>query len=86
MEVAASPTFYQAVTDVLFKEMIISQTAVKEPELPPVQQVTVENAYIIRYAAGYVCWKVYDKINGSKHTNRDDLMACTLELVDQKWG
>ena len=34
------PAFYQAVTDAIFKEMIVVETAVEEPQLQPVQPIT----------------------------------------------
>ena len=39
VKVAALPTFYQAVTDALFKDMIMTQMEVEESDLPPVQPV-----------------------------------------------
>ena len=68
VKVATLPTFYQAVTDSLFKQMILAQTAQtaeEEPDLQPVQPISCEDANVIRYAAGYVCRKVYEKIRKS---------------------
>lgn len=86
VNVAALPTFYQAVTDNLFKNMVLSQPAVQEPDLPPVQPVTYEDANIVRYAAGYVCRKVYVKVKKSRRSIKDELLKSIIDLVDANRG
>ena len=86
MKVASLPTFYQAVTDNLFKQLILAQTAVEEPDLQPVQPLTCEDANVIRYAAGYVCRKVYEKIRKSSRPNKDELLQSITDLVDANRG
>lgn len=63
MKVAALPTFYQSVTDIL---MILAQTAEEKPDLQPVQPISCEDSNVSRYAAGYVFQEVYKKIRKSR--------------------
>lgn len=86
VKVAALPNFYQAVTDNLFKDMVMTQAAVEEPDLPPVQPITYEDANVVRYAAGYVCRKVYEKIKKSGFSNKDGLLESVIVLVDADRG
>ena len=47
MKVVSLPTFYQAVTDNLFKQLILAQSAVEKPELQSVQPVTCEEMLML---------------------------------------
>ena len=85
VKVASLPAFYQAVTDNFFKEMILIQAA-EEPDLQPVQPITYEDANVIRYAAGYVCRNVHEKVKKSRQPNKNELLQSVTDLVDANRG
>ena len=78
------PAFYQAITDAIFKELITIDTQVTESELSLAQPITYEDANVIRFAAGYVCRKVHEKIKKSRQPNRRDLLSCITELLEDE--
>ena len=58
------PTFYQEVTDHMFEELLTSTYSLEADNTPVVtEDITNEEANVIRYMAGYVCRKVKTKIN-----------------------
>ena len=83
MKVPHIPAFYQAVTDHIFKEMFVAITPVQERLLQPIQPLSYEDVNVIRFAAGYVCRKVYTKVNNSRHPNKEELLSCIMELVER---
>lgn len=61
----AEPTFFQDVTDRLFKTMVTRAFPLKESasSSTDTQNITYEDANVVRYIAGYVCRKVQTKID-----------------------
>ena len=50
------PTFYQEVTDLLFEELLKSVYPLEMENVPLVtDDMTYEDANVVRYAAGYMC-------------------------------
>ena len=78
------PTFYQEVTDLIFEELVQKAfPVVYEGNTSPAASITYEDANVIRYAAGYICRKVYDKIQKLSQSNKPQLMKCVMELLEE---
>ena len=66
--------------------MVLAKGTEEELYLPPVQPMTSEDANVVRYAAGYVCQKVYNKIEEPRRLNKDELLKSIIDLVDADRG
>ena len=55
----------------------------KECELSSADFITYGDANMIRYAAGYVCRKVKEKIIDSALLNKPTLMKCVMGLLEE---
>ena len=80
----ASPTFYQYVTDKLFRMMIkkeFSTETRREVEADVVEELSYEEDNALRYAAGYVYRAVRDRVL-TRHKNDTDLLLSLEELLD----
>ena len=75
------PTFYQYVTNEVFKQLFKQEfsfsSAALDTELQP---ITKEEENALRYVAGYICRKVRDKVESSKVSGRDDMLLCLSSL------
>ena len=79
---ASWPTFYQYITDVIFKELIKQQFPIKEVadkggDCP----LAFEELNALTYAAGYIPRALRNKLNKSAHPLKDQLMLCLLDLT-----
>ena len=78
------PTFYQEVTDLIFEQLLQANFPILQSEqTSEPASITYEDANVIRYAAGYVCRKIYDQIEKSSRPNKVDLMKCVMMLQDE---
>ena len=79
--VAASPTFYQFITDRMFDELIKSEfKIISGDKSSTYQSLTREEEMALRYVAGYVCRKVREKLQSSSLPLKDDMIFCLLGL------
>ena len=56
------------------------------PEAPAVnadQDVTYEEANVVCYIAGYICHKIFNKIQHLSLQNKDVLLRCLDDLIDK---
>ena len=44
-------------------------------------EITYEDANVVRYIAGYVCWKVLKNIEVSSRSNKQQLLSCVEGLL-----
>ena len=77
------PNLYQHITDLLLSKMVerhvdgVVTTNSKEDSIEPM--TTIEEC-ALRYAAGYVCKHLVDKIKKSSHQSKDKLIWCLHKL------
>ena len=79
------PTLYQELNDLIFEELV--RTALPIPHNDSVTQaapITYEDANVIRYAAGYVCRKIHDKLQTSTLPNKSQLTRCVMGLLEEE--
>ena len=68
----------------MFEDLIKTQYPVGKFEEPLVpEDITYDDANVIRYAAGYVCRKVMKKIEKSSSANKQNLMKCLAGLLEE---
>ena len=74
------PTFYQDVTDRLFEAIVTAAFPPRESSVESnlEQNLTYEDANVVRYVAGYVCRKVREKLS---HENKGELLKCLESLL-----
>ena len=79
----AEPTFFQDVMDRVFEAMVVTAFPLKESasSSSDTQNITYEDANVVRYIAGYVCRKVRTKIKESSRTNKTSLLNCLEGLL-----
>ena len=81
-----SPAFFQHVTDLCFKEFI----KIKFPTQPNTISIanefhlTFEEANALRYAAGYICYKLQKQLEASKNPRKSELLSLITNLVDNE--
>ena len=77
----ANTALYQHVTDLVFKEMITVsfQTSSHDSNLQS-PSLSHEEESALRYVAGYVCRKVRNKLEATKHPKKDDMILFLMEL------
>ena len=76
------PTFYQEVTDILFEHILKSLYPLEMDTIPlDTEEITFEDANVVRYMAGYVCRKVNTKIANSPFLNKIVLQKCLQGLL-----
>ena len=76
-----TPTFYQHVTDLVFRALIklhCARPAAEDGESFP---MSTTEANALRFAAGYVCHNISGKLRKSKASNSKDLLHCVTTLV-----
>ena len=78
----AQPTFYQEVTDILFEGIVTSALPVSGNTAPEAAIITVDDANVINYAAGFVCRKVHDSILRSSRPDKLELLGCVARLKE----
>ena len=78
------PMFYQHVSDLIFQDIITreftNETCDDEPIVAP---ITYEEGNALRYVAGYVCRKIKENIEASKHPFKEALLLCMMDLTDE---
>lgn len=79
------PTFYQNVTDRMFETMIVEAFPLQQTpcELTTDKTITYDDANVIRYIAGYVCYKVHKQIK-ELYENRSELLTCLEGLLESE--
>ena len=83
VECVPVPSFYQEVTDLLFEDILKSQYPLPTDYTPLVaEDITYEDANVVRYVAGYVYRKVNAKI--AKKPNKLHLEKCLKELLQEE--
>lgn len=83
ISVVATPIFYQYVGNVVFQTILKSTFTSSRDKEVTVELLSYEEANALRYAAGYVCYKVQNKIKTSTHPLKDKLLFCLMELCDE---
>ena len=86
LEVLLNPLFFQEATDNVFQEMITAAFPLKDGTIaeisnPEPETLTYEDANVVRYIAGYVCWKVRKNIKVSSRSNKQQLLSCVEGLL-----
>ena len=80
----AAPSFFQFVTDKVFKDLVKSEYPVN-PATPssnsPMSALTFEEKNALRYVAGYVCRKVREQLESSSLSNKDELILSLIEVT-----
>lgn len=77
----ASPTFFQYVSNRVFRQVMEKRYALSEASNEDQQaQMTWEEENALRYVAGYVCRKVQKNIQSSSLPDKDDLVMFMIEL------
>ena len=83
---APEPSFFQEATDRVFQEMItaafpLKDVTINERSNPEPENLTYEDANVVRYIAGYVCRKVWRNIDASSCSNKAQLLSCVEGLL-----
>ena len=52
-------------------------------DMPAITPITYEKGNAIRYVAGYVCRKIKEKIEVSKHQFKEALLLCMMDMCDE---
>ena len=79
-EISSSALFYQRVTDVLFRLLIKSHYQIANNDEASSTLNDLE-ANALRYAAGFVCRHLRNKIERSSHHFKEELVLCLMTLV-----
>ena len=79
--VTPTPTFYQHLTDVIFRELINSHFVGSCDDSTSAAMVTEHEGGALRYAAGYVCRNLRSKIENGSHALKEELVLCLMALV-----
>ena len=75
-------TFYQEVTDIVFEHLLKSVYPLEMDNITlDTEDITYEDANVVRYMAGYVCRKVNTKIANSPFPNKTVLQKCLQGLL-----
>ena len=79
-----SPIFFQHVTDLCFKELIMIKYPILNQSGEAVSnfQLTFEEANALRYAAGYICYKLRKQLEASKNPRKSELLTLIENLID----
>ena len=77
---SSSALFYQRVTDVLFRLLIKSHYQIANNDEASSTLNDLE-ANALRYAAGFVCRHLRNKIERSSHHFKEELVLCLMTLV-----
>ena len=80
------PIFFQRISDLIFQELITKEFTVTTHDAPTVTSttpITYEEANALRYVAGYVCRKVKQNIESSKHPFKGALLLCMMDMCDE---
>ena len=76
-----SPTFYQYVTDHLFKKLItINFPTDEQSSGKKTISLTFEERNALRFVAGYVCRKVRNKLELSSYKEKNDMILFLIEV------
>ena len=72
-----SPIFFQHVTDLCFKELIRIKYPILNQSGEAVSNfhLTFEEANALRYAAGYICYKLRKQLEASKNPRKKELLT-----------
>ncbi len=82
IQVEPSSLLFQHITDVVFQAIITRELDIPEKNATTSAEITYEEANALRYVAGFVCSKVQKKITASKHSHRDRMLLCLMDLCD----
>ena len=77
-----SPIFFQHTIHEVFKQLIKEQFEMGESADKHVREPTREEENALRYTAGYVCWKIEQKIMSSALPFKGDFIDCYEEGND----
>ena len=89
----ASPTFYQHITDLCFKELVKIKFPIPHQSTSSTCtgtaivsefHLTFEEANALRYAAGYICFKLYKQIEASSKPRKTQMLSMLVNLVDNE--
>lgn len=78
------PTFYQEVSDIVFKEIIISTLPVLTSTASEAAVITHDDSNAINYTAGFVCRKVYNTVNHSTRPEKAELLSYIKALLKEE--
>ena len=79
-EKSSTALFYQHVTDILFRLLVKSHYQIANNSNPTVS-LNDQEANALRYAAGFVCRHLRNKIERSTHILKEELIVCLMTLV-----
>ena len=78
-EVSTTPILFQHLTDLIFRAVLVQQSN------PSIQDamlaVTSTEANALRYAAGFVCRHLRNKLEKGNHPLKEELILCILQLI-----
>ena len=80
-----APVLYQHLTDIIFKELLrekYSVSANDSERAGPV--ITLDEANVLRYVAGYVCRHLRKKIEASNRPLKEDMVLYLMTMVKDK--
>jgi len=84
-KVVATPHLYQHVTDVIFRryitEHVTESASASATKLDPAPALTQREGNALRYAAGYVCRHIRNKIERSNHKFKEEIVLCLMALT-----
>lgn len=78
----AHPAFYQHVSDVMLEELIRKHFPLgNKPNTSKDTTITMNEANVIRYAAGYTLRRVRKKVEASSHHLKEEMVLCIMDLL-----
>lgn len=79
------PVFYQHITDLCFKELIKIKFPVQMSTTSIVNEfhLTFEEANALRYAAGYICYKLHKQLEASSNPRKSEFQHLIGNLIDK---
>ena len=83
LSVSAQPLMYQYITEKIFQEMIEITFRTHKAASSTAEEFTYEEANVLRYVAGYVCFKIRKNILSSSHPMKDKILFCLMDLCDE---
>ena len=83
---AASPTFFQAVSHRIFRELVkIKHPILEENCVDQPSPITKEEEMALRYVSGYICRRVQEKIKASALPNKEDMLLFISDFSGDEW-
>ena len=81
---SATPILYQHLTDLIFKDLVYENFQIcifKSRCTYETEAITIPEANALRYAAGYVCRHLRQKLKRGTDPLKEEMILCLMELV-----